>query len=238
MEDVAEACALARARQRRRDHRRRPARTRTPRRAGRGARHGTLHRRDRTASHHRGVRRMTTIVRESRETQIRITLTAGTGQLGRSHTGEPFLDHMLVALARYSGIDMTVDGHGRSQASPHRGCRHRARPGDRRVRPGHLRALRRPHRAHGRCARARGARPGRPPLLRGAAAEQACTTTSCAPRRQRQGHAARARAARRTTGTTWWKRPSRRSASRCARRWWNRAPCSAPRASVRLAITD
>jgi len=54
---------------------------------------------------------MTTVVRESKETQIRITLTAGTGVSG-IRTGEPFLDHMLVALARYSGIDMHIDATG------------------------------------------------------------------------------------------------------------------------------
>lgn len=54
---------------------------------------------------------MTTIVRESRETNIRITLTAGTGA-AEVNTTEPFLDHMLVALARYSGIDMTVTATG------------------------------------------------------------------------------------------------------------------------------
>lgn len=54
---------------------------------------------------------MTTIVRESRETNIRITLTSGTGAAD-VHTGVPFLDHMLVALARYSGIDMSVTATG------------------------------------------------------------------------------------------------------------------------------
>jgi imidazoleglycerol-phosphate dehydratase len=54
---------------------------------------------------------MTTVVRESKETQIRITLTAGTGT-SEINTGEPFLDHMLVALARYSGIDMRIEATG------------------------------------------------------------------------------------------------------------------------------
>jgi len=54
---------------------------------------------------------MTTVVRESKETQIRITLTPGTG-VATVRTGEPFLDHMLVALARYSGIDMQVEATG------------------------------------------------------------------------------------------------------------------------------
>ena len=54
---------------------------------------------------------MTTVVRESKETNIRITLTPGTG-VATVQTGEPFLDHMLVALSRYSGIDMHVEATG------------------------------------------------------------------------------------------------------------------------------
>lgn len=54
---------------------------------------------------------MTTIVRETRETQIRITLARGTGQ-ATIDTSEPFLDHMLVTLARYAGIDVTVHARG------------------------------------------------------------------------------------------------------------------------------
>ncbi len=54
---------------------------------------------------------MTTVVRESRETKIQLTLTAGTG-VSDVRTGEPFLDHMLVALARYSGIDLTLEATG------------------------------------------------------------------------------------------------------------------------------
>lgn len=54
---------------------------------------------------------MTVIVRESKETQIRIVLTDGTG-VGTIATGEPFLDHMLVALARYAGVDLAVTATG------------------------------------------------------------------------------------------------------------------------------
>jgi imidazoleglycerol-phosphate dehydratase len=54
---------------------------------------------------------MTTIVRETRETQIRIELTRGTG-VASIDTGEPFLDHMLVTLARYAGLDLTVHARG------------------------------------------------------------------------------------------------------------------------------
>jgi len=54
---------------------------------------------------------MTTIVRETRETQIRIDLTGGAGA-ATVDTGVPFLDHMLVTLARYGGFDLTVRARG------------------------------------------------------------------------------------------------------------------------------
>ncbi len=54
---------------------------------------------------------MTTVIRESRETNIRLTLAMGTGVADIRST-EPFLDHMLVALARYSGIDITMEASG------------------------------------------------------------------------------------------------------------------------------
>ena len=54
---------------------------------------------------------MTTIVRETRETQIRVDLARGTGA-ATVDTGEPFLDHMLVTLARYAGVDLTVRARG------------------------------------------------------------------------------------------------------------------------------
>lgn len=54
---------------------------------------------------------MTTVVRESRETRIRLTLTKGTGQ-ARVATGDTFLDHMLTAFAKYSGIDVEVQASG------------------------------------------------------------------------------------------------------------------------------
>ncbi|HYW30446.1 MAG TPA: imidazoleglycerol-phosphate dehydratase [Gemmatimonas sp.] len=54
---------------------------------------------------------MTVVTRESKETQIRCELTAGTG-VARVSTGDAFLDHMLVAFARYSGIDVDVQATG------------------------------------------------------------------------------------------------------------------------------
>jgi imidazoleglycerol-phosphate dehydratase len=54
---------------------------------------------------------MTVVVRETKETTIRCELTRGTGQATVS-TGQPFLDHMLVAFARYSGLDVAVQATG------------------------------------------------------------------------------------------------------------------------------
>ncbi len=54
---------------------------------------------------------MTVVVRESKETQIRCELAAGTG-VARVSTGDAFLDHMLTAFARYSGIDVDVQATG------------------------------------------------------------------------------------------------------------------------------
>jgi imidazoleglycerol-phosphate dehydratase len=54
---------------------------------------------------------MTVVVRETRETRVRVELKAGTG-MAAVDTGTPFLDHMLTTLARYSGLDLTVHARG------------------------------------------------------------------------------------------------------------------------------
>ena len=54
---------------------------------------------------------MTVVVRESKETNIRLELTRGTG-VANVRTGNVFLDHMLVAFARYAGVDLTVEATG------------------------------------------------------------------------------------------------------------------------------
>jgi len=54
---------------------------------------------------------MTVIVRETRETNIRCELAPGRGEAVVS-TGQPFLDHMLVTFARYSGLDLVVRATG------------------------------------------------------------------------------------------------------------------------------
>jgi imidazoleglycerol-phosphate dehydratase len=54
---------------------------------------------------------MAVIVRETKETSIRCELVRGTG-VASITTGESFLDHMLVTLARYSGLDLSIRASG------------------------------------------------------------------------------------------------------------------------------
>lgn len=54
---------------------------------------------------------MPVISRSTNETTIRVALARGAGT-ARVDTSIPFLDHMLVALARYSGLDLQVDARG------------------------------------------------------------------------------------------------------------------------------
>ena len=54
---------------------------------------------------------MTVIVRETKETAIRCELLFGSG-LADVVTGQPFLDHMLVILAKYSGLDLSLRATG------------------------------------------------------------------------------------------------------------------------------
>ena len=53
---------------------------------------------------------MTVVTRETKETQIRVALTAS-GDVS-AVTGIPFLDHMLVTFARYAGLDLAVRARG------------------------------------------------------------------------------------------------------------------------------
>ena len=54
---------------------------------------------------------MTVIVRETTETRIRVRVEQGDGK-AKVNTGVSFLDHMLVTLARYSGLDIEVSATG------------------------------------------------------------------------------------------------------------------------------
>ena len=53
---------------------------------------------------------MTIVTRQTRETQIRVALTAA-GDVA-AETGIPFLDHMLVTFARYAGVGLEVRARG------------------------------------------------------------------------------------------------------------------------------
>lgn len=56
---------------------------------------------------------MTTLTRETGETRVRIRLGVPTDDAVPSiATTDPFLDHMLVTLARYSGVHLEVDAAG------------------------------------------------------------------------------------------------------------------------------
>jgi imidazoleglycerol-phosphate dehydratase len=58
---------------------------------------------------------MTTITRETKETQIRITIERAARPEApqvRVDTSAPFLDHMLITLARYAGLDLDVQARG------------------------------------------------------------------------------------------------------------------------------
>ena len=54
---------------------------------------------------------MSVIVRETKETHIRVQVQQGSGT-ATVQTGVPFLDHMMVTLARYSGLDLDITATG------------------------------------------------------------------------------------------------------------------------------
>jgi len=54
---------------------------------------------------------MSVTIRETTETSIRVEL-APLGGSGSTETGIPFLDHMLNAFARYSGLSLNVKARG------------------------------------------------------------------------------------------------------------------------------
>ncbi len=54
---------------------------------------------------------MSTVVRETQETRVRVEVTRGSGTAAVD-TGEAFLDHMLTTFARYAGLDLTVAARG------------------------------------------------------------------------------------------------------------------------------
>jgi imidazoleglycerol-phosphate dehydratase len=54
---------------------------------------------------------MSVVTRQTGETRIRVEITPGGGR-ATADTSIPFLDHMLVTLGRYSGLDLTVEARG------------------------------------------------------------------------------------------------------------------------------
>ncbi len=56
--------------------------------------------------------RLGTVKRDTRETQITISVDLDGGGANRINTGVGFFDHMLTALAVHSGIDMDIDVKG------------------------------------------------------------------------------------------------------------------------------
>ncbi|MHB1167687.1 MAG: imidazoleglycerol-phosphate dehydratase [Longimicrobiales bacterium] len=55
---------------------------------------------------------MTTIRRETRETRVSVTIRRDVEEDGGIRTGDAFLDHMLVTLARYSGLHLAIEATG------------------------------------------------------------------------------------------------------------------------------
>jgi imidazoleglycerol-phosphate dehydratase len=51
------------------------------------------------------------VERKTNETEVTVDLARGTGK-AVIRTDVPFLNHMMMTLARYSGLDVTLDGTG------------------------------------------------------------------------------------------------------------------------------
>ena len=63
--------------------------------------------------------RKATVERNTRETQIRVSVTLdGTGEL-RCETGLPFLDHMLDQVARHGLVDLDIHANGDLEIDAH-----------------------------------------------------------------------------------------------------------------------
>lgn len=54
---------------------------------------------------------MPELTRETRETKVRVAMAPGGDRIAIA-TSIPFLDHMLVAFARYAGLDLSVEAAG------------------------------------------------------------------------------------------------------------------------------
>lgn len=63
--------------------------------------------------------RTVSIKRDTKETQIELTLNmSGTGEVS-INTGLPYLDHMLTAMAFHGKFDLTIDAKGDIEVDPH-----------------------------------------------------------------------------------------------------------------------
>ena len=59
------------------------------------------------------------VERNTKETQIRVTLEMGEPVEPDVRTGLPFLDHMLTAMAFHGGFGLTVRAEGDTDVDPH-----------------------------------------------------------------------------------------------------------------------
>jgi len=65
------------------------------------------------------VTRSARIGRVTTETQVLIELSVDGAGIGRSETGVPFFDHMLLQLSRHAGVDLTVQARGDIEVDCH-----------------------------------------------------------------------------------------------------------------------
>jgi imidazoleglycerol-phosphate dehydratase len=63
--------------------------------------------------------RTSTIERNTKETQIRLSLDLDSAPAPEVSTGVPFLDHMLTAMAFHGGFGLTVNATGDLPVDPH-----------------------------------------------------------------------------------------------------------------------
>ena len=64
-------------------------------------------------------RRQANVTRNTSETQVRIAFTLDGQGRGSIHTTIPFLDHMLVLLAKHGFFDLTVQAKGDTEIDDH-----------------------------------------------------------------------------------------------------------------------
>src|SRR5690606_1489419 len=65
------------------------------------------------------VARTASVQRDTRETQIRVSLNLDGSGEGRFATGIPFLDHMLDQVARHGLIDLDIQASGDREIDDH-----------------------------------------------------------------------------------------------------------------------